>query len=746
MPDPYADYDYTDESNTEASKMNPSYKDDGNEEEEYKRSLTEEEYARRISNEGRTSSTARHIELTRRTNDLLSEYGNFLNELGNSWVNKTPTKTSERQEFNTATALQSPRSSGSSNSTDPTNNLASFRRSHYSDRDDVSYEPSAVGETNLWKTAERGYYDYDADRKKLYRYRMLRRNSIVYMCGLGVILALVIIAAVSITKGKNVNKGTPKTTSVSKDPSPDGDALANVDTTYMPTDPNTKQLYLAIEQLFQPKWFDRQTGWEGQAYLQAYDFCASQNKMQPCPYTAICPAGAGNVPYGGAKDGTSGGNSMAWVPIKNAPNEWVQVSYPSSTGNDAQDGDICQLFSTTHNGDAPQWGLTGEFNEALTRNILCCLIDENAMNDEMPQMFTNTVDELNKEQDEAGSDYIHRPPSLEEDAVTNIKENSGPSPIETVGNDGSSSSLSSSSRPTSEIPAYWFSRSDNWHGTTYQEAKDFCASQNDKAICPFQLYCPDGPGGSPYDVTAVEALLQYDSLFWSPVLNSAGEEAWAGVGMANRCVPPLNKPRASPEMLWDATSFILCCEMPNSNHGISPSSSTNAAVTESYNDNQGGSQQTDQDQLSTGSTIAAVPTTDEFLQAVKDVWDPVWFSTSDGWDGGSYPEAIDFCRQNIPNGELCPYQAICPNGVSTNPFMSDEISSTESEQWVPTRQGVYSYILVSFAAGDTEEGSETLCDGYENINGENPTFGENDSDKEKKQYLLCCHHYNDSSG
>ncbi|KAL3786142.1 hypothetical protein HJC23_010716 [Cyclotella cryptica] len=713
MPDPSADYDYTDESNTEAPKMNPSYQVDGDEEEEYKRSITEEEYARSISNEDRPSSTARHIELTRRTNDLLSEYGNFLNELGNSWVN-TASKAGERGEFNTATA----------------------------DHDDVSYEPSATGESNLWNTGERGYYDYDADRKKLYRYRMLRGNSTVYMCGLGVILALVIIATVSISKGKSKEKPTPTTTSVSRDPSPQGDALVNVDTSYMPTDPDTKELYLAIAQLFQPKWFDRQTGWEGQAYLQAYDFCSSQNKMQPCPYTAICPGGAGNVPYGGAKEGASGGNSMAWAPVKNTPNEWVQVSYPSSTGNGAQDGEICQLFSTTHNGEEPQWGLTGQNNEELTRNILCCLIDENAMNDEMPEMFTNTVDDLNKEQEDVGSDYIDRPPSLEEDTVGTIEGSSGSSSALIEESEGSPSS--SSSQTTSDIPAYWFSRSDNWQGTTYQEAEDFCTSQNDKAICPFQLYCPDGPGGSPYDATAIDALLEYDSLFWSPVLNSAGEEAWAGIGTANSCVPPLNKPRASPEMLWNATSFILCCEMPNLHHGNSPSSSTTTTVTESYTDNQSDNQPTDQDLPSTGSTVAAVPSADEFLQAVKEVWDPVWFSTSDGWDGGMYPEAIDFCAQNVPNGELCPYQAICPNGVSTSPYMSEKIIPTESEQWVPTRVGVYSYILVSYAAGDNGDG--TLCDGYENVNSEKPLFGESDYEKEKKQYLLCCHHYDDGSG
>jgi hypothetical protein len=682
MSEPSADYDCTDASNTEAPK------------------------AMTTSSGG----TARHIELTQRTNELLSDYGNFLNELGNGFAHSDG---GDDGEFGQSTALQTPRSSIHSSDTDRANNLS--LKGFYDD-EDVSYNPSNPNETNLWNRRE--YYDYDADRKKLYRYRMFRtKNNMVYMCGLGVVLALVVIAGISISKSKGQENRTPTTATVLREedaPKSVKDLLANIDTSYMPTDPNLKELYLAATAMFQPVWYDRST-WKGQAYLAAYQFCNSQNdKMQPCPYMAICPAGAGNVPLGGAKK-ASGGN-VAWVPIKNEPNEWVQVSL-----SDGKQGEICQLYSTTH-GDAPHWGLTGEDNEELTQNIVCCLIDEEIMLEE-PEVFTNIVDEANED---FGSDLLDRPPSLEEDEVNDIGGMKMDSDIsqEVIANTvtGHQTSLPKDT----DIPAYWYSRSDDWQGTTYAEAVQFCSSQNDKSICPYQLYCPNGPGGTPYGSPyegALQSLLESDSLFWSPVLNNAGEEAWAGVGKTNQCVPPLDRPRASPDMLFDATSFIMCCDMA---YGHTKPSSQN--------------QQNDSD-AEVSDNVITEPSQDEFLQAVKDVWDPVWFSTSDGWNGGSYIEALDFCRNNLPTGELCPYQAICPNNIEANPYKSEEVTALAKDQWVPAREGALSYILVSRAQSGSGPGE--ICNSYESIYGESPSFGTNNESNDQKQYLLCCHHYDE---
>lgn len=70
---------------------------------------------------------------------------------------------------------------------------------------------------------------------------------------------------------------------------------------------------------YQPLWYSRSEGWQGQTYLEALQFCATQNSRVPCPYLAYCPVGTANHPLGGYKPG------VAWAPIIDAPNAWVQV-------------------------------------------------------------------------------------------------------------------------------------------------------------------------------------------------------------------------------------------------------------------------------------------------------------------------------------------------------------------------------------------------------------------------------------
>jgi uncharacterized protein (DUF427 family) len=46
----------------------------------------------------------------------------------------------------------------------------------------------------------------------------------------------------------------------------------------------------------------------------------------------------------------------------------------------------------------------------------------------------------------------------------------------------------------------------------------------------------------------------------------------------------------------------------------------------------------------------------EFVKAAKEIWNPQWFTTEEGWSGGSYADAISFCQLHLKDGELCPYQ------------------------------------------------------------------------------------------
>ena len=106
-----------------------------------------------------------------------------------------------------------------------------------------------------------------------------------------------------------------------------------------------------------PSLFRRDDGWGGQTYMQAVSFCASKESRVPCAFEAICPLGEGTMSLIGNPDDPNG----SWVPVFDAPNEWVQIGKDNS----------CKLYSSL-NGSSPKWGLTGEDNEDITRNVMCC--------------------------------------------------------------------------------------------------------------------------------------------------------------------------------------------------------------------------------------------------------------------------------------------------------------------------------------------------------------------------------------
>ena len=43
-------------------------------------------------------------------------------------------------------------------------------------------------------------------------------------------------------------------------------------------------LAYSMEDSYLPIWFDRRTGWEGQTYQEAVEFCSKHDEFMPCPY------------------------------------------------------------------------------------------------------------------------------------------------------------------------------------------------------------------------------------------------------------------------------------------------------------------------------------------------------------------------------------------------------------------------------------------------------------------------------
>lgn len=49
-----------------------------------------------------------------------------------------------------------------------------------------------------------------------------------------------------------------------------------------------QQLTYAMEESYLPIWFDRKSGWEGQTYEEAVEFCRKHDDFMPCPYDGKC--------------------------------------------------------------------------------------------------------------------------------------------------------------------------------------------------------------------------------------------------------------------------------------------------------------------------------------------------------------------------------------------------------------------------------------------------------------------------
>ena len=184
----------------------------------------------------------------------------------------------------------------------------------------------------------------------------------------------------------------------------------------------TEELYRAAEQAYQPLFFDQTSdpSWTGQAYLEALQFCANQDSRVPCPYTALCPAGPGSMPFGGIKTGFS--------PVINQPNSWVSV------GSDG----TCQTYSDLY-GSPPEWGLTGEGDSGLTQVIGCCIDTE------------DDKSEASSEAESSAASVVFT--EYEQDVLDNFKPQ-------------------------------WYGREAGYQGTTYQDALDFCGNVAGMVLCP----------------------------------------------------------------------------------------------------------------------------------------------------------------------------------------------------------------------------------------------------------------------
>jgi hypothetical protein len=211
------------------------------------------------------------------------------------------------------------------------------------------------------------------------------------------------------------------------------------------TDEEKQQVKFVSDRL-QPIFYDRSHGWEGQTYSEALEFCASRESRVPCPYTAVCPNGRGRPPLGGVKENTKG----SFVPIIDTPNQWVQLS---SRG-------VCELHSSLY-GSPPEWGLTGEHNEEMTRNIVCCKEPEDS--------FDDAGDDSSEQVEDSAS------------SQTEVYETKD-TPESSI-----ATSLTSAEQSVLDIMhPHWFGRKHGYQGTTWNDAVEFCKNVGGMSVCPLE--------------------------------------------------------------------------------------------------------------------------------------------------------------------------------------------------------------------------------------------------------------------
>ena len=464
----------------------------------------------------------------------------------------------------------------------------------------------------------------------------------------------------------------------------------------------------------EPIWYYRTTGWVGQSYQDAVDFCAADHYPDGtvsdsgegphgpeggvlCPYEVLCPSGPNQHPFGGVIDEMelSNGNeevSTQWVASSDSPNNWIQVSPGQG---------MCHTYMSL-NLEMPFWGLSGEGNEGITRHVLCC----------------------------------RKMPSLVDDSSVGIIDE----PINTQMGAPSKPESAAYLQYETQYQPVWYDRTTGWKGHSYNAAVEFCADLGDNhKLCPYEAYCPLGKNSNPYGGG-------FDgSLLWAPVSDSYND--WVQIGTESLydsltsnveievpCATYMNIHLQNPSWgvdgkgSWEFTGKILCCRSmeggaewavgtahPTTKHPSSPPTQKPSPEPTS--------------KPSHKPTVS--PTEPNAYDKVVAEYNPKWYNREQGWKGQSYYEAVGFCG-SLGNdiGEpmmLCPFDAYCPYGEGGIPFGGAGSLSS----WAPVKD---------FDNDWVEIGSTNPCVMYTSIYSDRPSWGETGIGNEAEtRNILCCH-------
>ena len=214
----------------------------------------------------------------------------------------------------------------------------------------------------------------------------------------------------------------------------------------------------SFAETYKPVWFSRNQGWTGNTYAAADAFCKSKENSMLCPYEVYCPTGPNHLPYGGIRP-----ESTVWAPISDSKNGWVSVS--------GQNTCVTYMVMNLNN---PLWGLTGEDNEEMTRHIMCCQDPNSSTIVDAVSVSDSSQSAIQTLTENAGASTIIQPTEISGEEIQELYTD-----------------VAKQFRPMA------FTRDRGWTGQTYMSAIMFCASQESRIPCPYEVICPLGPQGVP---------------------------------------------------------------------------------------------------------------------------------------------------------------------------------------------------------------------------------------------------------
>jgi len=295
---------------------------------------------------------------------------------------------------------------------------------------------------------------------------------------------------------------------------------------------------------YSARWHDRDSGWDGRTYTDAFKFCAEHDSSVPCPYEAYCPLGPNEHVVGIDSIKRHGIGAVGYAPIVDVPNGWVSIGTEQT----------CVPYNA-FNPYPPEWGMTGRGNEEMTRFIMCCHEPEEGFG-------------------------LH---SMDEEQM------------HIVGLDVKAERSDAEQRIMDRYHPAWFGRRHGYKGTTHENADEFCNNVGKKRLCPLEAYCPNG---SPASANEKKALYVDRAAFageqWAPFNggNDNNHRGWVLVGTAGddnpttTCSTYHSLVQKTADVSWakgaspsDHKRHVLCCDDDDmNNEGESPEETARAAM------------------------------------------------------------------------------------------------------------------------------------------------------------------------